>query len=267
MVRRPDQTPRFTSRNSGRSYLWYKSEAKEAQERQPMTNIFREQYAIDQVSCQIPSLPEIYFDHFGNLTNGTFVEVGAFDCHNWSNTFMLAELGFHGLYMEPHPEYFSKCLERYKDHPRIQLANLAVGNQSGTTKLFTGGSLTTIKEESVAAYNEISWARSSGLDLEVFIECEIERLDTVLERFEISPGFEVLVIDVEGAEEDVLNGFSVNKWRPTMVIIETHEKLPERSLNWKAKMSDYFFIEQNGYRKIHADSINSIYVKSKFYLP
>lgn len=230
-----------------------------------MTNIFRQQYDLERVQCQIHSLPEIYFDYFGNLTDGTFVEVGAFNCYNWSNTFMLVELGWSGLYIEPHPEYFSKCVERYKDHPRIKLLNLAIGSRVEVVKLFLGGSLTTIKEEAVKTYNQIDWSQSSGLDLNKFIECGVEKLDNILDSFGLAPGFEVLIIDVEGAEQDVMEGFTLEKWKPKLVVVEAHEQLPEKSLNWKGAMFDRYFVEENEYRKIHSDNINNIYVLSKYY--
>ena len=176
-----------------------------------MTNIFRHQYDLNQNSCQIHSLPEIYHEHFGDLTGGVFVEVGAFDCHNWSNTFMLVELGWSGVYIEPNPEYFQRCLDRYKNHPRIELVNLAIGREVEIAKLYLGGSLTTIKKEAVETYQGIDWARSSRLDLNRFIECGVEKLDNVLEKLQIKPGFDVLVIDVEGAEEDVMEGFDLSK--------------------------------------------------------
>lgn len=44
--------------------------------------------------CQIPTLPEILEEHIGFRTDGRFVEVGAFDGFKWSNTYMLAEIGW-----------------------------------------------------------------------------------------------------------------------------------------------------------------------------
>ncbi len=51
-------------------------------------------------------------------------------------------------------------------------------------------------------------------------------LDYFLTTVGVSPGFEVLVIDVEGLEWEVLLGFSALRWQPRVVIVEiedTHE--------------------------------------------
>jgi hypothetical protein len=72
--------------------------------------------------------------------------------------------------------------------------------------------------------------------------------------------FDLLVIDVEGSELDVLRGFYIDYWLPKMMIIETYEENPDRSLNWKAgvigTMLDFY-----GYENIQSDTINTIYVR------
>ena len=58
------------------------------------------------------------------------------------------------------------------------------------------------------------------------MEAPLRTLDYFLNTVGASPGFEVLVIDVEGLEWEVLLGFSALRWRPRVVIVEsedTHE--------------------------------------------
>jgi len=59
--------------------------------------------------CQIPRLDEIYLKNFGYKTDGTFVEIGAYDGHSISNTSFLADIGWKGIYVEPVKEYYEKC--------------------------------------------------------------------------------------------------------------------------------------------------------------
>lgn len=208
--------------------------------------------------CQVVNLPEIYMNQFGYITNGSFVEIGAFNCYNWSNTYTLALAGWSGLLIEPQIELFNDCLKLYKDNPRITLRQCCVGRKNGKTKLYLGGSTSTIKEEMIDTYNGIEWAKFSGLDEDNFIWSEVYTLNNIFDEYKQSMGFEVLVIDVEGAELDVLAGFALDYWQPKMVIIEAHEQSEDARLSGKAiEINEYF----RDYEKIYSDHINNIYVK------
>lgn len=138
------------------------------------------------------------------------------------------------------------------------LENICIGKRNGIAKLYLGGSNSTINPRMVDVYNDISWSKFSGLRRRKFVECQMFTLDTILKKHKYPIGFEVLVIDVEGAEKEVLRGFSISKWQPRMAIVETHEKNEDKRLSKKAKWINAFFSKHN-YRKIYSDHINSVY--------
>lgn len=208
--------------------------------------------------CQVKGLVDIYLDTFGFISNGRLVEVGAFNCYNWSNSYCLIEAGWSGLLVEPQPDRFGECEALYRDNPRVALERCCVGKENGTTRLYLGGSNSTIKPEMVDIYNNTDWARFSGLQADKFIECNLFTLDALLEKHNWQPGFELLIIDVEGAELDVLAGFSVNRYRPKLVIIEAHERLRDKVLSKKAIGINRYF-KRAGYSKIYSDHINNVY--------
>jgi len=208
--------------------------------------------------CQVPNLADIYQEHFGYKTNGVFVEVGAFDGLSWSNTFGLAVAGWKGIFFEPQPEFYVKCVENYQDFENIKIINSCVGDHAGEIKLYTGYSLATTDLDSLKEYNKIDWFKGV-LNEEKFITASIDTLDSFLEKESITKSFDLLVIDVEGAEYDVLRGFTISEWKPKMVIIELHEDNQYESLKKNlAEILKYF--EDNGYEKIFKDENNSIFV-------
>ncbi len=210
--------------------------------------------------CQIPNLVDIYQKQFGYITDGYFVEVGAFNGINWSNTRCLALAGWSGIVIEPHPE-FSLLLEKlYDDNANIYVEDVCIGKEDGETKLYLGGSNTTIKPKMVDIYNDIEWAKISGLSLDQYVDCIMFSLDTLLTTYNDLPGFEVLVIDVEGAEIDVLKGFDIDYWQPKLAIVETHKHNDDRRLARKSRWIDLYFCKW-GYEEIYSDHINSIYVR------
>ena len=53
-------------------------------------------------TSQIEGLHHIYNEIFPNITDGFFVEVGAYDGYRWSNTLSLINNGWGGAFIEPH---------------------------------------------------------------------------------------------------------------------------------------------------------------------
>src|SRR5438046_3290669 len=82
-------------------------------------------------TCQIPTLSSLFERFFNKRTDGTFVEVGAFDGFTYSNTWGLAEKGWEGLLIEPIPEHARKCRDNHKNHPNIRIAQTAIGDRRG----------------------------------------------------------------------------------------------------------------------------------------
>jgi FkbM family methyltransferase len=205
-----------------------------------------------RADCQIPGLADIYAQHLPE-TPGRFVEVGAFDGVTVSNTVFLAEAGWAGLYIEPHPDYAKLCAQNHARHLNIVVANTAISSFSGEVDLFVIGECSTLVWDKSA----VDW----GGRRENKITVRVTTLDLLLDGLRWKPGFELLVIDVEQSELKVLAGFDIRRWQPGLVIIEAHEldNAPER--NCKAAPINAWF-ERYGYRKIHADHINSVFVRS-----
>lgn len=215
--------------------------------------------ALDPLTdCQIETLADIYLEYLGVKDDGYFFEAGAFDGFHWSNTQMLAALGWRGLLLEPHPVYYEQCFDRYAGNDKVQVLKLAVSCYTGPGLLFTGGSLSTLEAQTVDIYNKIPTLQSSGLSGMDYTGCWVETLDGLLNIWCDRRRIDVLSLDVEGGELAALAGLNLARWRPRLAIVETHELYPDIRLSWKAGAVDTFFLPL-GYKKVHADTINTIY--------
>ncbi len=194
--------------------------------------------------CQIQGLGEIYDKYFGD-TVGTFVEVGAHDGKSYSNTYELAKAGWIGFYIEPISHMAQACRNNHEGHDVI-VVEQAVSNYNGKLALYKGADIYTANKN-VLPVNE-----------ELLVTCTT--LDKFLDvnNFEEGEGPDVLVIDVEFHEKEVLEGFTLERWKPKMVIIEAHEHHENDKFKLNAKfINDYF----SSYEKIYSDGINNIYVR------
>lgn len=181
-----------------------------------------------QPTCQIePRVADkLFVGAFGSKSDGCLVEVGANDGWHWSFTWGLAMIGWKAVYVEPVKELFAQCSAEFEELPNTKVLNLAVGPSNGVARLGMG------------EYG----AQTSG---PVVVECEQVTLDSLIESCCINPGFDLLVVDVEGGEDGVLAGFDVARWRPKLIIIERPPKHNK--------------IESFGYRTVYSDWINTVY--------
>ena len=208
--------------------------------------------------AQCPPLADIYMERFGKDRKGTFIEVGAFNGINWSATHALAILGWGGLLFEPQVDRYNDCRRLYTGNPKVIVENCAILDYNGKTKLYLGGSLSTTSEERVNVYQDVWWAKSSRLDLGRFVEVSCYTLDYMLNKHSIPEGFEMLVIDVEGAESKVLNSISLDKWRPQLMMIETHEDNEDERLSATTGPVEEIVFSY-GYEKLYSNTINTVY--------
>jgi len=203
--------------------------------------------------CQVKGMNEIYLKYFGYKTDGIFVEGGAFDGHSISNTWGLAHAGWRGLYIEPIPENAKACKLNHSSHKNITTLQLALGNYTGTVIMYVAAGNSTYS--SILRNSELC---KNEYKENIKITVPITTLDKILEENNIPIGFDVLVIDTECSEIQVLEGFTLSKWIPKMVIIEAHEYSEYKELTVLFPSINKFF---ESYEKIYSDEINNIYWK------
>jgi len=206
-------------------------------------------------TCQISGLANIYEKVFGDKRHGTFVEVGAYDGRTYSNTYGLAEIGWHGLYIEPVPAYYDRCIGNHKNHPNVTVMLALISDEKRTMRLFVREDMCTVDPgfASLLGINE----HNTGM-----IEMTSCTLDEVLPLYRIPLGFDLLVVDTEGHDLQVLSGLSINFYLPRMVIVETHDKSPNKVLSANSWKIDLYFI-MHGYHKHYSDEINTIYLREQ----
>jgi FkbM family methyltransferase len=221
------------------------------------------EYTVDK-ECQVENLPAIYKHVFGVRNTGYFVEVGAMDGQSHSNTCGLADMGWNGLYIEATADYARKCYDRHRKN-KVQVLRRAISDHTGTLRLHRANALTTADALTEDAYAAMDWSRGSLHHEYEDVPCTT--LDQTLVEFKAPTGFDLLVIDVEGHEQQVLDGFSIDVWRPKMIIIEIQDEHPEflalpNAAEFVARSKRLrTIIEAAGYSLLYKNMINSVYVR------
>ncbi len=125
---------------------------------------------------------------------GFFVEVGAYDGVQTSNSYALEQLGWDGLCIEAHPLIAEQCARNRS----CRTIGMAAASKRGLVR-FEGDRVT-----------------SDGGGIE--IGCDT--LTAMLDQVEAPPLLDYVSIDVEGSELDVLAGFDFDRYTIGLLSIE-----------------------------------------------
>jgi FkbM family methyltransferase len=171
--------------------------------------------------------------------SGFFVEVGANDPHERSQTWHLEQAGWSGVLIEPQPDLAEK-LRAMRTGKVFAVACSSPENAGRTLPLHVAGPLSSLDRGQMAP----------GATPERVIDVPIRTLDSVLAEAGAPERFEFLSIDVEGHEIDVLSGFDIARWQPRLILLEDHV----------ADLSKHRFLTAAGYRLIRRYENNGWYV-------
>lgn len=124
-------------------------------------------------------------------TNGIFVDVGAYDGIQTSNTYLLEQLGWNGICIEAHPHYYSEL----QKNRRCTCVEKAVTDFKGITTF---------------GIDRIGGDKTVNADT----------LDSILKQSLCPRKIDYLSMDIEGHEITVLKSFPFKDWDINLITIE-----------------------------------------------
>ena len=177
----------------------------------------------------------ILYNLFKDKKIGFYIDIGAYDGIDISNTFIFDQLGWKGLCFEPHPRHF---IDLIKNRSKNSICcDIALSDKiSDGEKFWLKPRVSTLNPK----VKKSDWN---------FIYVKTTTLNEILKSYEEKIDF--ITIDVEGHEQEVLNGFNIKKYLPDIVLIETKAK--GISFNY----DDYFM--KNDYKKLYTVKINDFW--------
>ena len=175
---------------------------------------------------------------FGNI-KGYYVEVGANDPRERSQTWHLEQQGWTGVLIEPQPD-LAATLRAERKGKVFAVACSSPAKAGQELSLHVAGPLSSLDRRSMAP----------GASPEKVIRVPVRTLDSILEEAGSPAAFDFLSIDVEGHEIEVLQGFDLARWRPCLIMIEDHV----------ADLSKHRYLISSGYRIVRRYENNGWYV-------
>lgn len=174
--------------------------------------------------------------YFAGKKDGVCVEIGANDGINDSTTFYFEKLGWTCLLVEPNP---ALC-EKIRSSRTATLVECAASDRSGQASLFIAQGaprahgVSTIHGGEAAKKKIQSYGFSSRE-----VNVVTKTLDEILMACRFPSEIDFISIDVEGHELAVLQGLSLDRWKPKILLIEDNSNFEDQSVRKYLKSHRY----------------------------
>lgn len=201
---------------------------------------------------------------FKRKTTGSYIDVGAHDGIRFSNSYAFSRLGWKGICVEAHPDYYNICSERRHDD-LTKVINVACSNSDSEKVTFYSnyrGSLSTLnpnlnddfKRDYKGYYVDQTYSEKVQNFTNGPIEIPSRTMDSLLEQYKDFidvTNIDLVTIDVDGSEEFVLPGFNILKYKPRVIILEVST----------VAQVVYDYMNKTNYHKLYDNGTNVIYCR------
>jgi FkbM family methyltransferase len=178
-------------------------------------------------------------EFFCGARDGFFVDVGANDPEQMSQTWHLERLGWRGVLIEPQPA----LAEKLKEQRRAAVFACACSSPQNAGKMLP------FQLAGIQSSLNLNFF-VAGMRKEAMIEVPARTLDDILTEVNAPVPIDLLSIDVESHEIDVLNGVTLARWRPRLILIE------DLALNLRL----HRLLQACGYKWVRRTGLNGWYV-------
>lgn len=182
------------------------------------------------------SLKEEFFD---GKRDGFFVDVGANDPKNGSQSWRLEQLGWRGVVVEPQP----RLAQRHKEQRSAAVFACVCSSPQNAGKTLP------FQVSGIHSSLDLNFF-VAGMRKQEIIEVPARTLDDILEEAKAPRPVDFLSIDVESHEIEVLDGATLTRWQPRLILIE--------DLAFNTRLHRY--LRSRGYKWIRRTGLNGWYV-------
>jgi len=175
-------------------------------------------------------------------TNGFFVDIGAADGIELSNTYLLESgANWKGICVEPNPNNYSKLIV---NRPTAICCDKAIYNKTGLTLDFdiahNGQLQSGISSDIIEGWKPFVDSNKSTIKVQTLLLTEL------LDQNNAPTFIEYLSLDTEGSEYEILKNFNFNKYIFGLIDVEhNYEELRRSKIRELLLANGYIFIGQN----------------------
>src|SRR5690606_22112475 len=209
------------------------------------------------LACRAQGLEDCYlWQLFGGRLDGRFIEAGAADGVRNSVTWLLEAVGWTGGLVEADPQTAAQCA---RNRPHSEVASAALGPPERATG---GATVTFTRVLGQSDADHLSYAAELARTRSIYarrakqteqLEVPLRTLSDVLAEAGAGASYDIAVIDVEGAELALLQGFDLARFPTAVLMVE--------DLTGGADPEVDQLLEAAGYQRAGRIERNTVYIR------
>jgi FkbM family methyltransferase len=153
---------------------------------------------------------------------GTFIELGAYDGIQQSNTLHFENSGWRGILIEPIPEAFERCVANRPLAKVFNCACVAPDFFGSKVEMTFAGLMSVTKDAFEEAHEQEAWIERGEHKQRLTryaVSVPARTLSSIIDETNMTR-IDLLCLDVEGYELNVLKGLDLARHRPRFVVCE-----------------------------------------------
>lgn len=198
-------------------------------------------------------------NHQFNITNITYLDIGANDPVALSNTYLFYVLGCQGVLVEPDPDLVTILKQKRPNDTILQKAVITDESKKDLDFfLVQPNTLNTFSEKEIKLYQQ----HYQGVSVREKIKVSTATLQSLMDDH-FTDGLDFLSIDIEGLDYDILQTLDFSHYRPKVICVETMVYGKKNSLQKSPEVVELLI--KNDYF-VYADTyVNTIFVDKKLW--
>lgn len=180
---------------------------------------------------------------------GIYVDIGCHEPKRLSNTYRFYRKGWFGLCVDPNPQCVSN-FKRLRHKDMIVMAGVGAGDAAGPLYIFGPHALSTFVKKKV---NE---NQQKGHKVESTQQVPIYSLSNILDSHLKDKKIDLLSIDVEGMDLEVLQSNDWQKYKPTLICVESESSDEGAKIRSFLEEKDYVLIVSTKYNDIYRTKLS-----------
>lgn len=173
----------------------------------------------------------LIFKYIEKKSTGKYIDIGAGEPKRFSNTYMLYEMGWRGLLVEPNP-LLTRELETVR--PGDKLAKVAITDKNREEILYVDCRKDGVLEGSPV----ITYYKDSRATIGITVEGLT--ITSLLQRYPEFDDADFVSIDIEGTEKKLLADIDFHRYQFPLICIEWSLNNADRSPDWIQYLNGFY---------------------------
>lgn len=218
---------------------------------------FKKSFKISYAQCGEDLIIQFAFEWL-NISNPTYLDIGAHHPTWLSNTYLFYSNGSSGVCVEPDPDCYAVIKGKRNRDTCLNVGIGTSGQKYADLFIMTSRTLNTFsREEAERCQNTMSFGRQA---IERVVQIPMCSVNEIMHEY-FPDGVNLISLDVEGMDFEILRTFDFNKFQPEVFCVETLRFQDDGAPRKNDILLAY--MKSNGYW-VYADTfINTIFVSEQ----